>query len=122
MAAEEDYSKSYSMDAVREAFQVQENQKRKDFRATNGYGVGVDYPYRYVKEVWTDFVLVCDETGSYRNGLVKIPYTVDDKGNVTFDKEVAVRAEYVEMSATRLWIDPHGPQVHRLARLLEESK
>lgn len=116
--AEEDYSSSYSMDAVREAYNSQEGAKRKALRSASPY-VEVPYSYRYVKEVWTDFVVVCDESGTKYGGLLKVPYTVDSKGTVSFGAEVAIRTEYVEMSGEPLWSNPHGPAVMRLSARLE---
>lgn len=116
----EDYSTSYSMDAVREAFNGQEAAKRKSMNASS-MPYTESWPYRYIKEVWTDFVLVCDESGSKYNGLVKVPYTVDSKGQVDFGAEIPVRAEYVEMSGSPLWVSPHGPAVLKLSARLEKN-
>jgi hypothetical protein len=106
------------MDAVREAFNSQESAQRKAMRSAAPY-VDVPYSYRYVKEVWSDFLLVCDESGGKYSGLVKIPYTVNSKGEISFGKEVQVRAEYVEMAGKPLWSNPHGPAVMRLSNRLE---
>lgn len=104
----EDYSKSWNLDSIRTAFARSEKARRS---------TGLDYAYRYVKEVWTDFILVCDESYSVSesSNLVKVPYTVSSDGTVSFGSEIPVKVEYVEASGQLLWSSPHGPAVMRLS-------
>lgn len=87
----------YNMDDIRSAFNSRTNQLRKDWRQANPHASYDDPsapPYLYVKEVWNTFLIVHTEYGRDAD-LYKVPYTVDDSGEVSFGDSIEVRTEYV---------------------------
>lgn len=90
---------SYNLDKVRGAWDAIERDRRKAERAGRTYGDGseIDYNYRYVREVWSDFLLISNES-SKKADYVKVPYSVNAlTGDITFGDEVAVKQIYVEV-------------------------
>lgn len=70
---------------------------REQARAEGKDPYDYDIPYSYIKELWTDFVLV--QVGDYdTQSFVKIPYTVDG-GEVEFGDPIEVKQAYVEVSS-----------------------
>ena len=53
--------------------------------------------YSYVREMWSDFMIVSDESTTGTK-TYKVPYTVDDKGIATFGDKTEVKQTYVELS------------------------
>lgn len=104
---------SYSMDRVREAFNAKERERRELIDAANdalraatgntmtSYKTLAPVPcdYRYVREVWTDFLIVENDSGK-TTALLKVPYTVTDDGTVSWGQESPVVQEYVDVAAT----------------------
>lgn len=100
------YIPSFKTDLVRTAWSKYQSEVREQWRQTHQsestYGnksvASSDYaPYRYIKELWTDFILVENES-SDQPELAKIPFTVHPlTKEVTFGKETEVRQVYVEM-------------------------
>lgn len=100
---------SFKTDIVRLAWDAQERIRRnaweaehpREFRSA-GDAETVDvstnyYPYRWIKELWTDFIVVETESKGQPE-LVKIKYTVNPiTQDVTFGEEVEVRQVYIEM-------------------------
>lgn len=100
---------SFKTDIVRLAWDAQERIRRnaweaehpREFRSA-GDAEKVDvstnyYPYRWIKELWTDFIVVETESKGQPE-LVKIKYTVNPiTQDVTFGEEVEVRQVYIEM-------------------------
>lgn len=94
----------YNMDDIRSAFTNRTNQLRKEWRKANpsaSYDDPSSPPYLYVKEVWNSFLIVQSEYGRDAD-LYKVPYTVDDKGEVTFADAVEVRTEYIAVDDEEL--------------------
>jgi hypothetical protein len=100
---------SYSMDRIREAFNSKERARRDlidqanaALRAATGtissYPTTIDNDYRYVREVWTDFLIV--EDGKSPQGFIKVPYTVSDDGVISWGTETPAMQEYVDVSAS----------------------
>lgn len=90
----------YNVDIVRQAFEDRTRAARAAWRKANP-NAGYDDPgypsYLYIKEQWTTFLIVQSDYG--RNPeLYKVPYSVDDKLNVTFGDPVEVKSQYVEIS------------------------
>lgn len=115
---------SFNVDEVRRQFNAIDEQARRDVNRGNPYSspASEPMPYRYVREVWSDFIIVENE-GSASGGstLSKIPYSVDTEGKVQFGKPSPVRVEYVPLSAPtseRLWIDP----VQKVRQVAERAK
>lgn len=97
---------SYRTDIVRMAWDASERARRdawaKDrpvqtYAATEGTTSDSDYyPYRWIKELWTDFILV--ETEEAKTKLSKFPFVVNPiTQEVIFGDEVEVRQVYIEM-------------------------
>lgn len=102
------YIPSFKTDIVRTAWSKYQSEVREQWRQTHqsesAYGnktvASSDYaPYRYIKELWTDFILVETEDGPETTPLLaKVPFTVHPlTKEVTFGKETEVRQVYVEM-------------------------
>lgn len=100
---------SFKTDIVRMAWDAQERVRRDAWEAEhrpNGSKFGMEveapgsyYPYRWIKELWTDFILVETEKAGQPE-LVKIKYTVNPLNqDVTFGEEVEVRQVYIEMDS-----------------------
>lgn len=93
---------SYNMEMVRNAFGAEEEKRRVAWRKRHPYKPGaIDttpmYPYRYVKEVWSDYLIIQGENGKH----FKIPYKVDEKNNrVQFGTEVEVKPTFVELASS----------------------
>lgn len=79
-------SSSFNVDDVR-------RQYRATLQPRDNYGE----PYSYVREMWTDFLIVEEEANGNAKAY-KVPYTVDEKGVATFDERVEVKQTYVELS------------------------
>lgn len=99
------------MDAVRNAWNEQDRARRqmKDPRSET-----IDYSY--VREVWTDFIIV--EREGPNSQCVKVPYEVGQDGSVEFAEQTPVRIKYVELSAlgaTLLWRESATEKLVRLA-------
>lgn len=87
----------YSMEAVRDAFSARTAQARRDWRAANPTARYDDpeTPQDYwVKEVWNTFLIVQSSYGKDAD-LYKVPYTVDENADVTFDDPIEVKTQYV---------------------------
>lgn len=62
--------------------------------------------YRYIREMWNDHFIVAVERESPTGGLsegmkfIKVPYSVDKSGSVTFGEEVEVKQAFVTLSTT----------------------
>lgn len=97
---------SFKTDIVRMAWDAQERKRRRIWDEANGtsdknYGdtevKESFYPYRWIKELWTDFILVETESGE-KPVTVKVKYSVNPiTQEVTFGEEVEVRQVYIEM-------------------------
>lgn len=121
---------SFNVDGVRNAWETRNRALRKaarDARLAAGeswQSVDDDATemYSYVKEVWSDFVIVDSEGTRKSNQYWKIPYTVDEKTQaVSFGTPQAVKQEYVALSqeSDQIWVNPDGPAVDRLKLLVE---
>ena len=113
--------RSYNLDAIRGAWSAQYDAARKAARAAAATTADPypEIPYAYVKEVWTDFVVVCvDGPGPKSERLAKVPYEVGDDGVVTFGTPTAVRQTYVELSAgsDMVWRETPAERLLRLTK------
>ncbi len=90
----------FNVDTVRRAFDLRSSEARKTWREQNpnsSYSDGP--PYLYIKEMWTNYLIVQDEGGYRGEGtLFKVPYSVDKNQSVTFEEPVAVTTKYVAVS------------------------
>lgn len=116
---------AYNVDSVRDAWNAQQDQQRQAVRAQRMASMSDDEvppmpPYSYVKELWTDHLIVNTESGRRGDALSSVAYTVDDNGNVNFGASVPVKVEYVPLSndsSTLLWTNPHGRAVSKVLGL-----
>lgn len=88
----------FNVDMIRKAFDQATSQARRDWRAANpnsSYDDGP--PYWYIKEQWTNYLIVQNESAGYGSSaeLYKVPYSVDAQLDVTFADPVQVKTEYV---------------------------
>lgn len=85
----------YNVDLVKQAFDQQQREVRKAWRAQHPNGSYEDGPqHLYVKEQWTAYLIVAGGYGETRE-LFKVPYTVDKNLNVTFGDAQKVKTSYV---------------------------
>lgn len=69
-------------------------QVRSAWRAKNPYSENSSVPTSYVREMWTDHLIVAAGYDDEVN-LQRVDYTVDKNGAVTFGEPVKVRVAYV---------------------------
>lgn len=94
---------SFNTEMVRVAWNTRERALREAaFEKKNTYGDSSEpvardyYPYTYIKELWTDHILIEVEDKDGMK-LANVPYTVADNGDVEFGEAKAVEIRYVEM-------------------------
>lgn len=95
---------SFNVDNVRAAWESKAEKARDAFYAAQTPGIAPRQPapdLGYVKEVWSDFVIV-QKGWRVNSQLFKVPFSADEDGNITFDAPVAVKQEYIELSSP-LW-------------------
>lgn len=107
---------SINLDEVRRAFNNHDQARRDAARKKRGetmdpYStepVPEMPPYRYIREMWSDFLIVESEGRKRGGSLHKVPFEVGEKGSIKFGPEKAVKIEYVELSASAelLWQSP----------------
>lgn len=95
---------SFNLDAVSSAYQNYYNAKRVAWSKSHSINSYLEdytnpYPYRYVKEVWSNYLIVKGDGGRDAS-LYKIPFTADKNGSFTFEDEVAVKQAYVVIKDT----------------------
>lgn len=97
---------SFNTDIVRGAYnKVQQAARQQARQSAIDAGVnyyGSDYemsvPYTYIKELWTDHIIVNKSTDGYEGAeLLKVPYTVSGS-DVTFGDAIEVEQQYVEVT------------------------
>jgi hypothetical protein len=94
-------SKSWSMDEVR--------------RQYKGDGVDANNVYTWVREVWTDFLIVTREAAAgARAQTFKVPYTMKD-GKAEFGVEEEVKQTWVTLSAEELQTELTDAQLEKAA-------
>lgn len=90
------YIPSYNTEIVRNAWNAKRRADSPDTYAGDGM-VAEARPYQYLKEVWTDYIIVETE-GDGVPTLEKIPFRVNPlSGKVIFDQPVPVAQVYVEI-------------------------
>jgi hypothetical protein len=96
------FANSYNVDDVR-------RQYRENYPASNTTG-----PYRWIREMWSDHLIVNVEDGTGESTkYVKVPYSVDKDGTATFGSEVEVKQAYVALSVPELQTDLTDAQLER---------
>lgn len=99
-----EFANSYNIDNVR-------RQYNETYRSPGSTG-----PWRYICEMWSNFLIVSVETDSGVT-YVKVPYTVDKDGVATFGEEKAVKKAYVELSHPDLHTDLTDAQLEKAAKI-----
>lgn len=97
----------FNTEIVRRAFENIERQKRSkeyDARGLRGaYDVPTMTPYTWIKEVWTDHLVVSIEGGPDNDmTFARIDYTVDENDEVTFAEPVPMKQVWVEEDESEL--------------------
>lgn len=85
---------SFNTDIVNRAWNARREAAERAAYANRGDGRAEDVPYSWIRELWTDFIIV--DTGDKDGGLAKVPYEVHDGDEVVFGDPVSVRQTYVE--------------------------
>lgn len=86
----------YNVDIVRSAWEARNREARKAWRAANPNNAYDDGPgYTYIKEQWTNYLIVQSGYSGETRTMYKVPYTVDDKLDITFGEPAEVKTEYV---------------------------
>lgn len=87
---------SYKTDIVRMAWEAQERASRESEASRASQEEPGLSSYRWIRELWTDFIIVEDERGG-QSQLVKVEFTVNPLTHkVTFGEETLVRQVYIE--------------------------
>lgn len=103
---------SFKTDIVRMAWDAQERIRREQWEKAHvqptvsgttdtiaSDAPGTYYPYRWIKELWTDFIVVESESDG-QSELLKVKYTVNPiTQDVHFGESVEVRQVYIEMDS-----------------------
>jgi hypothetical protein len=93
----------FNVDMVRKAFDAATSKARTDWRTANPAGSYADGPpYYYVREQWTNFLIVQADGSRGAEKLYKVPYSVDAKQQVSFDDPVEVKTQYVVVKDTEM--------------------
>lgn len=91
---------SFNTDMVRTSWNKRESAARTEYRQSNPHGDEyAEVPYTYIKELWTDFIIVEIEGNVPSDGspsLVKVPYTVSGD-TVEFGDPIELKKVYVEV-------------------------
>lgn len=87
-------SVSYSMDSIRSQFSAKVSEARRSRRSVTSEYVSDPMDYLYVKEVWTDYLIVCGDHGDSAKKY-RVDYSVDKNGMATFGSPVEVKVKYV---------------------------
>lgn len=74
---------------------------RRQYRATLQPRDNYGEPYSYIREMWSDFLIV-EEDANDSSKTYKVPYTVDEKGTANFGEKAEVKQTYVELSHSDL--------------------
>lgn len=92
---------SFNVDSVRSAWNAKRSAERNAYFQAYPYGSSAAVPappYSYIKEMWSDYLIVCTDDATDTD-LYKVGYAVDADGDVTFDKPVEVKTQYVVVPA-----------------------
>jgi len=93
------FSNSFNVDDIRRQYKGDKNLANSE--------------YSYVREMWSDYLIVEKENTTGPATVVKVPYTVDKEGKATFGEEVAVKQTYVPLSASDLQTQLTDAQLER---------
>lgn len=93
---------SYNTEVVRTAWDGIQRDKRLAWAAAHpnnsnsDMAPASDYPYTWIRELWTDFIIVSAED---REGVkyIKVPYTVNDDYEVAFGEPVPIEQQWIEV-------------------------
>lgn len=120
---------SFNTEMIRTAWNSLQEAKRNAYRVqarlrgTDRYEMDESpIPYTYIRELWTDYILVEEEGGGRTPTLSKVPYTVDG-ATVSFGESVTVRIAYVEVEDAEADDDELSPvEITLLNYLYTENK
>ncbi len=95
-------SESYNTDMVRRSWDAQERARREEYQQANPGSNNINapasamYPYRWIREVWSDYIIVESDEGDGDCDYLKIPYTYED-GEIKFGTPVEVEQIWQEV-------------------------
>lgn len=92
---------SFNVENVRSVWNEKQRAERRAHRQARMLNPDAsydDYPYEYVREVWSDFIIV-EREGNQKGAFVKYPFTVAQDGTVSFGSAQAVKQQFVALSA-----------------------
>lgn len=93
---------SYNTDMVRRAWDAIERSRRTAYEAENPRGSDLAapasemYPYRWVREIWSDYIIVENESRDMDMQFLKFPYSVEG-GDITFGEPIEVKQVWQEV-------------------------
>lgn len=87
-------SVSYSMDSIRRQFDEKIRKARAAKRSVTGTYESDPMDYLWVKEVWTNYLIVKGDHGEGAR-TYRVDYTVDKMGKASFATPVEVKTQYV---------------------------
>lgn len=92
---------SFNTDDVRKAWNAIEetyrSAKRLTMRAAGLDEYSGELSYSYIRELWTDYIIIEREGGGRGTSLAKVPYGVTADGDIYFGEPLAVEQTYVEV-------------------------
>lgn len=110
---------AFNLSDVSKAYQDHTSSKRREWNKTHRtseyYSDYVNpYPYRYVKEVWSNYLIVQDESSS--SSLSKVSFKANKDGSFVFEDEIPVKQNYVVIKdTTELSLDISDAELVKLS-------
>lgn len=95
---------SYNTDMVRRAWDAIERSRRASYESANPRSSDLAapasemYPYRWVREIWSDYIIVENESRDVDMQFLKFPYTVSG-GDITFGEPTEVKQVWQEVES-----------------------
>jgi hypothetical protein len=88
-----------------------------DIRRQYGENNSTPGNYRWIREMWSDFLIVSIETDGQPLKFVKVPYSVDSDGKAEFGDELEVKQAFVEASHSDLMTELTDAQLEKAAMI-----
>lgn len=73
--------------------------------------------YRWIREMWSDFLIVSVESEGDSMKFIKVPYTVDKEGKAEFGEESEVKQAFVDLSHEALQTRLTDAQLEKAAMI-----
>lgn len=113
---------AFKLDDVSTAYQHHWDVKRTEWNKAHRTGAAYEsyispnrYSYRYVKEVWSTFLIVKSDTGNDA-ALYKVPFKANKDGTFDFSEDIPVKQNYVVIKeSAELSLDMSDEELLKLA-------